>query len=666
MKRRLKGLLAVIPLAAMMLFAAGCNVDVTQWVDQLFCEHAYGEGVVTREATCIEEGELSFTCATCGKVKTEDIEKAEHTSIIVEGKDPTCEDTGLTDGTKCYVCDMVLTAQQSIPAVGHKVVKTDMIAPTCTEDGLTAGETCEKCYAVLLETQRIPAIGHELITIPGYAATCTKDGKTDEIKCKNCDTVYIEAKEMSAYGHTFGEYVVSQAPTCVKEGTKKHTCQKCNLEETESVPATGQHNVVNVNGYPATCTATGLTAGQKCSSCGEFFVEQEVLPKIAHSYNAGEILKAATCSTSGVIRYTCTNCNRSVDETIAATGSHVVKRIEGYAATCTKPGLTSGQKCKVCDIVLTAQEEIPALDHVYDDGVVQKGNNCLVNDMITYTCTQCGATKTDTLETKGNHDIVEGYTCRMNDTCSLCNETLDTFGPHLAGVRANDAASHWMVCNDCGETYNNKAHTFNYLGDLSIDTHNKICYECEYSLSEEHTFIYVPVNEYAHKKDCEKMCDFDENRKTISRCEDKNSDGNCDLCEQAYIALEGENYEEVDVVKGELAVGNIYRIYRPNQENESSFSISGLTCSYNEEYYTDFRFAAEMIGGTANQNEWFGMAWLGWTLDGMKATVTDLYIDIYIEAGTFTISGSDETITIAEDATISGWNGTVKRLVVTE
>ncbi len=41
-------------------------------------EHEWGEGVVTKEATCTEKGERTFTCADCKAVKTEEIALLEH------------------------------------------------------------------------------------------------------------------------------------------------------------------------------------------------------------------------------------------------------------------------------------------------------------------------------------------------------------------------------------------------------------------------------------------------------------------------------------------------------------------------------------------------------------------------------------------------------------
>ena len=44
--------------------------------------------------------------------------------------------------------------------------------------------------------------------------------------------------------------------------------------------------------------------------------------------------------------------------------AHTVVTDEAVEPTCTEPGLTAGSHCAVCGAVLTAQEKIPALDHV--------------------------------------------------------------------------------------------------------------------------------------------------------------------------------------------------------------------------------------------------------------------------------------------------------------
>ena len=81
-------------------------------------DHMYGKEVV--EPTCTEEGYTKYTCAYCGDSYTTDKKPAlDHDPIAVPGKEPTCTETGLTEGSKCQRCGKTLTAQETIPALGH-------------------------------------------------------------------------------------------------------------------------------------------------------------------------------------------------------------------------------------------------------------------------------------------------------------------------------------------------------------------------------------------------------------------------------------------------------------------------------------------------------------------------------------------------------------------
>ena len=43
-----------------------------------------------------------------------------------------------------------------------------------------------------------------------------------------------------------------------------------------------------MNDKAATCTETGLTAGSKCSVCGEVLTAQEVVPALGHDFKDGK------------------------------------------------------------------------------------------------------------------------------------------------------------------------------------------------------------------------------------------------------------------------------------------------------------------------------------------------------------------------------------------
>lgn len=68
------------------------------------------------------------------------------------------------------------------------------------------------------------------------AATCTKDGVSRRI-CSICGAV--EEKSVPATGHKFGEWTTTKKPTCTETGTEKRTCTVCSKEETRVIAALG-------------------------------------------------------------------------------------------------------------------------------------------------------------------------------------------------------------------------------------------------------------------------------------------------------------------------------------------------------------------------------------------------------------------------------------------
>ena len=129
--------------------------------------------VPAKDSTCTVKGNIAYWyCAECGtyfsdgngtneitKAETE-LPLAEHTEVTVPGKEATCTEAGLTDGTKCSVCGEILVAQKEIPAKGHTDVTIPGKAATCTETGLTDGTKCSVCGEILVAQKEIPAKGH--------------------------------------------------------------------------------------------------------------------------------------------------------------------------------------------------------------------------------------------------------------------------------------------------------------------------------------------------------------------------------------------------------------------------------------------------------------------------------------------------------------------------
>lgn len=65
------------------------------------------------------------------------------------------------------------------------------------------------------------------------------------------------------------------------------------------------HSVAVVPAKAATCTETGLTEGEKCSSCGAVVKKQEIIPALGHEWGKWVVSTPATLETTGVETSAC-------------------------------------------------------------------------------------------------------------------------------------------------------------------------------------------------------------------------------------------------------------------------------------------------------------------------------------------------------------------------
>lgn len=108
-------------------------------VEVLPCQHPETE-TVTVPATCTEDGCVTVTCKTCGKVISTEVLPKGHT-YEVKVTAPTCTEKGYTTYT-CTVCGDSYVADE-VPALGHAYVDT-VVAPTEQTEGYTE-HTCAVC-----------------------------------------------------------------------------------------------------------------------------------------------------------------------------------------------------------------------------------------------------------------------------------------------------------------------------------------------------------------------------------------------------------------------------------------------------------------------------------------------------------------------------------------
>lgn len=182
----------------------------------------------------------------------------------------------------------------------------------------------------------------------------------------------------AACAHRFGEWQVTVAATCTKDGVSRRICSICGAVEEKSVPATGHNFGAWTVTKAATCTESGIST-RKCSVCGT--EETMIVPSLGHSMTA-TAGKAATCTEAGNSAYwTCSRCHKYFSDAagkteiakdswvIAALGHDEATRA-AVAATCYASGHEADTYCKRCGIVITAGATIPATGkHTYVNGV---------------------------------------------------------------------------------------------------------------------------------------------------------------------------------------------------------------------------------------------------------------------------------------------------------
>ena len=214
------------------------------------CGHAYGTVLphTGGEATCTSPAE----CEVCGTPYGQPLG---HDVVTLEGKAPTCTETGLTEGAYCTRCDAKVE-QEVIPALGHTPVVDEAVAPTCTETGLTEGSHCSVCDEVLVAQEVVDALGH---TFGEWIVDVEPTIEAAGSKHRECACGEIETETIPALDHThsYTPEVTTEAG-CETDGVRTFTCS-CGDSYTEVIPATGhtKGEVVVENEVAATCTAEG-------------------------------------------------------------------------------------------------------------------------------------------------------------------------------------------------------------------------------------------------------------------------------------------------------------------------------------------------------------------------------------------------------------------------
>lgn len=114
---------------------------ISSTIKQLTCgKHEYGDFEILKNPTCTEKGQKGKICKKCGKITEKtDIPEAGHTPVTDPAVAPTETTDGLTEGSHCGVCGVVLQAQEVIPMLDPTIDPWFSRAVTTEADAKAAG-----------------------------------------------------------------------------------------------------------------------------------------------------------------------------------------------------------------------------------------------------------------------------------------------------------------------------------------------------------------------------------------------------------------------------------------------------------------------------------------------------------------------------------------------
>ena len=430
-------------------------------------EHDYGEWVLDQAPTCKKYGARHRICKNCGDREVDVLDKVDHTWELVSTTPATCT-IGEIQHYKCSVCGETKDVTLSNPLGEHswdngKVTKE----ATCTEDGEKT-YTCTVCNTT--KTEVIPATGHQHKEVRNAKkATCTEDGYTGDTYCTDCNTKLESGTVINKLGHTWDNGVITKEATETEEGVKTYTCKTCGETKTEKIPVTSHHWDQGTITKKATCTENGeKTYHCTDADCDKTYVE--TIPATGHQHTEVRDKKEVTCEEDGYTGDTyCKDCGQLINKgtIIKATGHSWDDGKVTEKATCKKEGIKT-YTCKNCGETKT--ESIPKTEHQWNDGEVTKEATCAEEGVKTYTCSICKDTKAEVIPKK-EHSFDEGKiqkeaTCTEDGlkiyTCKACGETkeevLKATGHQHTELRnekkatcAEEGYTGDTYCTDCGE-----------------------------------------------------------------------------------------------------------------------------------------------------------------------------------------------------------------------
>ena len=270
-----------------------------------------------------------------------------------------------------------------------------------------------------------PAHTCTLTKVPAKAATCTEDGNIEYYQCSDttCGKLYKDAA---------GTQEITLADTVIK--------------------AAGHTDLKKTEAKKATCEETGNEAYWFCNGCNKYYTDNDntvgeettlealTIKATGHDW---EVIKGADDSSTHTLK--CKSCNKTVDEVHADRPGDVSNKWESDK--------DNHWNVYGCGTIMNKAA------HTWDAGVVTTPATCTTAGVKTFTCTECQATKTETIPV-----IAHQYEWKHDETnhwqeCSVCHDIIDKAEHTYASHKCEDTATCTKA--ECGYVKPAGQHSWN-------------------------------------------------------------------------------------------------------------------------------------------------------------------------------------------------------------
>ena len=210
-------------------------------------------------------------------------------------------------------------------------------------------------------------------------------------------------------------------PTCTEQGYTTYTCQNDGCDNPtyvdNYVPATGHSFTNYVSDGNATCTVDG-TKTAKCDNCDATDTIADPGSATGHSLTNYVSDGNATCKDDGTKTAKCDNCDATDTITDVGSKDNVAHTWDNGVVTTEPTETSKGVKTYTCTVCgATRTEDIPMLEHTHNYIPVVTLPTCTEQGYTTYTCA-CGDSYIDNYVDANGHSFTN-YVSDGNATCTV-------------------------------------------------------------------------------------------------------------------------------------------------------------------------------------------------------------------------------------------------------